>query len=63
MRLDERDLRAAVPDYTADVRLAGLEGPVEVHRDARGIPHVRAGSPTPRKAAKKSRNSVPVIRS
>ena len=45
MSIGEQDLRAAVPDYTGTMRLKGLEGPVEVYRDARGIPHIRAGSP------------------
>jgi penicillin amidase len=35
-------LRAALPDVRAPQRLRGLAGPVTVHRDAWGIPHVRA---------------------
>jgi penicillin amidase len=42
--IDERDLRAAVPDFTGTVTLAGLDGPVEIFRDALGVPHVRASS-------------------
>ncbi len=44
MRIEERDLRAAVPDHTGTMRLAGLEESVEVVRDSLGIPHIRAGS-------------------
>jgi len=36
--------QGALPDVTSTLRLAGLEGPVEVHRDRLGIPHTRAGS-------------------
>ncbi|HET8630224.1 MAG TPA: penicillin acylase family protein, partial [Thermomicrobiales bacterium] len=44
MELSDEALRAAVPDFDAAVTLDGLAGPVEVVRDALGVPHVRAGS-------------------
>jgi penicillin amidase len=37
-------LTQALPDVRRPVRLPGLEGRVEVWRDAEGVPHVRAGS-------------------
>src|SRR5688500_5999273 len=37
-------LQGARPDVTSTLRLAGLAGPVTVHRDRLGIPHMRAGS-------------------
>ncbi|MDP9375543.1 MAG: penicillin acylase family protein [Chloroflexota bacterium] len=43
-QLNADDLRAALPEYGGTVRLAGLDGPVEVLRDALGVPHARAGS-------------------
>lgn len=43
-KLSARDLQAALPEVTGTVRLTGLEGPVEIFRDALGIPHIRAGS-------------------
>lgn len=36
------DLRAAVPDLSGTLRLQGLQRPVDVLRDAWGIPHIRA---------------------
>ena len=42
--LDRERLAAALPDVTTDLRLAGLEGAVQVFRDRYGIPHVRARS-------------------
>ncbi|MFN8512813.1 MAG: penicillin acylase family protein [Thermomicrobiales bacterium] len=42
--LSREDLRAAVPGTDGAVRLAGLQGEVEIYRDDLGIPHVRAGS-------------------
>lgn len=39
-----RDLRAAIPDHTDTIALAGLDAAVEVVRDSLGIPHIRAGS-------------------
>ena len=40
--LDDEALRAAVPPVTGDLHLSGLAAPVEVYRDRRGIPHIRA---------------------
>lgn len=37
-------LRAALPDLRTSLKLAGLAQPVEVWRDAWGIPHIRAAS-------------------
>jgi penicillin amidase len=37
-------LRAALPDTSATLSLAGLEHPVTIHRDRHGIAHVRAGT-------------------
>lgn len=36
------DLRAALPDMTGEVAIKRLAGPVEVMRDAWGVPHIRA---------------------
>ena len=41
---NRRDLGAALPDLTSSLRLPGLTGPVEIWRDAEGVPHARAGS-------------------
>ena len=41
---NRRDLAAALPDLTSSLRLPGLAGPVEIWRDAEGVPHARAGS-------------------
>lgn len=38
------DLRAAVPSLTGTLRLRGLERPVEIYRDALGIPHIHAST-------------------
>ncbi|MEE9249192.1 MAG: penicillin acylase family protein [Dehalococcoidia bacterium] len=38
------DLRAALPDTSSVLSLRGLEGPVEIIRDRRGIPHIRAST-------------------
>ena len=38
------DLRGALPNTSKDVCIGGLDGAVDIYRDARGIPHVRAGS-------------------
>lgn len=43
-RITAEELRAALPAVEGTVRLAGLDGPVEVVRDSLGIPHVRASS-------------------
>ena len=37
-------LRAALPDLTRDIAVAGLDGAVSLYRDALGIPHVEAVS-------------------
>ena len=42
--LDRDRLAAALPDVRTPVRLSGLEGRVEVWRDADGVAHVTAGS-------------------
>ncbi len=39
-----KDLRAALPELNGSVTLKGLIGPVTVHRDSLGIPHVQAAS-------------------
>ena len=44
MRLEARDLEAAIPSHTGTMHLDGLNGTVEVVRDSLGIPHIRAGS-------------------
>ena len=38
------DLKRALPDVTSPVSVGGLKDGVEVYRDARGIPHVKAQS-------------------
>jgi penicillin amidase len=43
-RLTRELLEAALPDVTADVDTAGLSEPVDVCRDAWGIPHLRAAN-------------------
>ena len=42
MAITRADLEAALPDLTSTVKLRGLEHPVDVVRDAWGIPHIRA---------------------
>jgi len=42
--MDETTLRDALPPLDGTLRLPGLSGPVEVLRDAHGIPHIRAGA-------------------
>ena len=42
--LTPANLRAALPDMSSQVILAGLDAPVEVYRDRYGIPHVRTQS-------------------
>lgn len=37
-------LRASVPDYEEDFSVAGIEGPVDILRDAAAIPHISADS-------------------
>ena len=34
----------SLPDYDADFRLAGLDGPVEIIRDQNAVPHIRAST-------------------
>lgn len=41
--VDARMLEAALPPLEGELRVPGLEGPVEILRDAYGIPHLRAG--------------------
>src|SRR5436309_2382857 len=38
------DLRAAVPDLSVPTQIPGLAAPVDVWRDAQGIPHIKAAS-------------------
>ena len=40
--ISHKDLKAAVPQLAGTLRLTGLDAPVEVFRDAYGIPHGRA---------------------
>ncbi|MCC7261847.1 MAG: penicillin acylase family protein [Candidatus Latescibacteria bacterium] len=42
--IDPQQLRAALPDLHTTLKLAGLAQPVEVWRDAWGIPHIRAAN-------------------
>lgn len=42
--LSPAQLRAALPDLHTTLHLAGLEQPVEICRDAWGIPHIRAAT-------------------
>lgn len=41
-RMDKDTLQAALPDLSGTLTLDGLQEPVDIHRDAYGIPHVRA---------------------
>ncbi len=41
-RITHADLQAALPDVTSTLHLPGLQQPVEICRDAWGIPHIRA---------------------
>jgi penicillin amidase len=41
-RITHADLQAALPDVTSTVHLPGLQQPVDICRDAWGIPHIRA---------------------
>ncbi len=43
-RLTPDDMKAALPDTSSPISLAGLDSTVEVYRDSYGIPHVRAQS-------------------
>ena len=42
--LTSEDLKEALPNTSSPVDLAGLDAPVEIHRDSCGIPHLRAES-------------------
>ena len=42
--LTEKDLAAALPDVRSTMTFDGLNGPVDIHRDIWGIPHIRAES-------------------
>ena len=41
-RITHTDLQAALPDVTSTLHMPGLQQPVEICRDAWGIPHIRA---------------------
>ena len=41
-RITHTDLQAALPDVTSTLHLPGLQQPVDICRDAWGIPHIRA---------------------
>jgi penicillin amidase len=41
-RITHADLQAALPDVTSTLHLPGLQQPVDICRDAWGIPHIRA---------------------
>ncbi len=41
---NEADLKAALPDVTSSLEFSDLDGPVTIHRDEWGIPHIRAQS-------------------
>ena len=40
-RISRESLRAAIPALDGTLRIAGLDGPVEVVRDSLGIPHIK----------------------
>ncbi len=42
LQISDEDLQAALPDLTGTMMLAGLTAPVQIYRDAWGIPHIRA---------------------
>ena len=42
--ITDADLKAALPDVTSSQSFAGLDGPITIHRDEWGIPHVKAES-------------------
>ena len=44
MAITEHDLQGAVPETSGSLNLTGLDGAVDIFRDERGIPHIRAGS-------------------
>src|SRR5579872_5770515 len=39
-----RESRAALPQLDGTIAIPGLQSPVEVLRDAQGVPHIRAGN-------------------
>ena len=41
-RITHADLQAALPDVTSILHMPGLQQPVDICRDALGIPHIRA---------------------
>jgi penicillin amidase len=41
-RITHADLQAALPDVTSTLHMPGLQQPVDICRDAWGIPHIRA---------------------
>ena len=42
--IDQQALREALPNLTGTVKVAGLDGTVEIYRDRWGIPHARASN-------------------
>ena len=44
MSMTKEDLKAALPDTSSALKVRGLESPVQMYRDAHGIPHVKARS-------------------
>lgn len=42
--ITKRDLERALPNVSGNVRVVGLDAPVEVYRDGLGIPHIRTNS-------------------
>ena len=40
--MTKKDLKAALPDTSKDLRLKGAQGIIEIYRDEFGIPHIRA---------------------
>ena len=42
--ITDADLNAALPDVTSSQTFPGLDGPVTIHRDEWGIPHIKATS-------------------
>ncbi|MDA1258677.1 MAG: penicillin acylase family protein, partial [Chloroflexi bacterium] len=42
--ITDADLKTALPDVTTAQSFAGLDGPVTIHRDEWGIPHIKAES-------------------
>lgn len=44
MKLTQADLQAALPTVTGTLQTGGLDGPIDIYRDAYGIPHMQAQS-------------------